>query len=382
MGNEAKETATPGDSAPESKLEEGTPELTNPEIAEKQDAAKDFGGLFGDEERPSEAELKGEEEEKKEEPEKKEEGEKPQETPDQKKGEEKKAADSEPTGKEKAEDKKEEEKKEEPEKPPEGYVPKQALAEARGQNKALKDEIQSLKAEVATLKAKPQEKAAQVQDEAEWKDFKVLSSKEFNELLDEDPSEAVKYQAKLIEYREFQRQKDDAKKAQAASQQKMQDLITDWTEKIAEAVPGIYEEGSEVGSQLATFAEQHGFGDAAYLEAMTDPRTLIIPYGQDKTYLMGPGAASLLKLLSNAQKKISNADPDKLREEIIKEHRPKIVEEVTKELTSKFKDTNTGFRSLGKVPGGGEEISGPRPLSEEEWAKLPPEKREQYLKGE
>lgn len=367
MVDTAKETATPGDSAPDQKLDEGAHEIQDPSITEKQQDSDDFGGLFEDEPRPSEAELKGEQEAPTEEPEGK-----PQET-------ESKPPDSEAKG-EKAEEKKEEEKKEEPaeQKPPEGYVPKQALSEARGQMKALKEQLASLQAENASLKAAP---APAPMDESEFKDFKVLSKSEFNDLLDEDPAEAVRYQARLIEYKDFKKSKEAAETAKAQAQHELQNKVNEWTAKIAEIVPGIYDDNSEVGKKLAVFAEEHGFTDAAYLEAMTDPRTMIIPHGQNQTFLMGPGAANFLKLLSTAHKKISDADPDKLRQKFIDEETPKIVERVTKELTAKLKGAKAvEFKSLSRVPGGGEQIDSVGPLTEEQWAKLNPEEREKLLR--
>jgi hypothetical protein len=363
----------------------GTGDVTEtPDVVARKADGEEFGGLFGDEEKQSEDDLKGESPKEDKEPE----GESSQEKEEPKKeegSEEKKAADSEPKDEPKAEEKKEQEKKEEPkegDKPPKGYVPQQALTEARGQNKALKEQLNSLQAEINTLKAKPQEPA---QDESEWKDFKVMSKKELDDLIDEDPSEALKYQARLIEYKDWKKEKAEAEKEKAESTRRMQSMVTEWTNKIAEAVPGIYEEGSEVGVQLADFAVEMGFDDATYLEAMTDPRTLITPHGQNQSYLIGPGAAGLIKLLSNAKSKVaSTADRDSLRKEIEKEIRPQIIEQVTKELTDKIKGTGkSGYKSLSSVPGGGEDVATVgRKLTEEEWAKKPPEEREKLLMGE
>lgn len=375
MGDTATETGkATGDSAPLEKLSSDTIEFPNPEIVQKEVDSMEFGGLFEDEAKPSEAELKGEEEAPKDEG-------TSQETP--KEGEKGKAADSEPAGDKKAEEKKEEKpaEKKEADKPPEGFVPHGALHEERMRAKALREEVDSLKAEIATLKAKPPKEEAPSADEAEWKDFKILSKEEFNELLDDDPSEAVRYQAKLSEYKDFQRSKKEAEAAKAQAEARTQSLISQWTNKIAETVPGIYDEGSEVGPKLATFAEENGFDDPSYLEAMTDPRTLIVPYGHNQTYLMGPGAAALLKFLHNAHSKLSGADPGKLRDEIAKELRPKIVEEVTKELTAKLKGAKAGdFTSLTSVPGSGGDVQATGPLTEEQWSKLSPEERDKYLR--
>jgi len=381
----AAASAPQGDGQTRLPSDTGTGDVTEtPDVVVRKADGEEFGGLFGDEEKQSEDDLKGESPKEDKEPE----GESSQEKEEPKEeegSEEEKPADSEPTDEQKAEEKKEEEKKEEPKeegKPPKGYVPQQALTEARGQNKALKDQLSHLQAEINTLKAKPQEPA---QDEAEWKDFKVMSKKELDELIDEDPSEALKYQARLIEYKDWKKEKAEAEKEKAESTRRTQSMVTEWTNKIAEAVPGIYDEGSEVGVQLADFAVEMGFDDATYLEAMTDPRSLITPYGQDKAYVIGPGAAGLIKLLSNAKSKVaSTADAKDLRKQIEKEIRPQIIEQVTKELTDKIKGTGkSGYKSLSSVPGGGEDVATVgRKLTEEEWAKKPPEEREKLLMGE
>lgn len=383
----AAASAPQGDGQTRLPSDTGTGDVTEtPDVVVRKAEGEEFGGLFGDEEKLTEDDLKGESPKEDKEPE----GESSQEKEEPKKeegSEEEKPADSEPKDEPKAEEKKEEEKKEEPkekapDKPPPGYVPQQALTESRGQNKALKEQISHLQAEINTLKAKPQEPT---QDEAEWKDFKVKSKKELDELIDEDPSEALKYQARLIEYKDWKKEKADAEKEKAESTRRMQSMVTEWTNKIAEAVPGIYEEGSEVGVQLADFAVEMGFDDATYLEAMTDPRTLITPHGQNQSYLIGPGAAGLIKLLSNAKSKVaSTADAKDLRKQIEKEIRPQIIEQVTKELTDKIKGTGkSGYKSLSSVPGGGEDVATVgRKLTEEEWAKKPPEEREKLLMGE
>jgi hypothetical protein len=103
----------------------------------------------------------------------------------------------EPTAKEKAEEEPkkeaEPEKKEEEGKPPAGYVEIGALKEARGQMKEQREEhsreIQTLRQEMASLK-KAQEEEEQP-DTSQWKDFKVLSDKDFQDLADTNPIDAI-----------------------------------------------------------------------------------------------------------------------------------------------------------------------------------------------
>jgi len=336
-------------------------------------AIEDFGGLFSDEAKPSEDQLKQEEPEAK-----------PSEKKDEKaKPDESKAAPPKPEGEKPKEEPKKEAKEEEPKKkeeevkkPPEGFVPKEALAQTRAQLRQGKDELARVKAQ-RTEKPAVQPKGA---DDAKWEKFKVLSDQEYDQLVEDDPIEAQKYTHRLHQFERYQETKSRAEQEARQSKEKFQSLVDQTVTKIKEAVPGIYDEDSEVASQLAEFAAQHGFDDDAYLDAMTNPATLIVPPGQDKSFLLGPGAASLIKLLNTLRAKVNAAsDPAKLREEL----EPKLREEITKELVAKFKDAGTGkFKSLTEVPGSGEkpDVTG-KVLTEEQWAKLSPEDREKYLQA-
>jgi hypothetical protein len=328
----------------------------------------EFGGLFSDEgKRPSEKELAGE-------------------TPSEKKEEAKAepAATPKPEGDKKEEPKKEakEEKKEDekkPVKPPEGFVPKEALAEARAQVRTFKDKVAQLEAKLSAKPiVQPEVKPA---EDAKWEKFKVLSDQEYDQLVEDDPIEAQKYSHKLNQFERYQGQKEAQRREAEQSKERFQSLVNQSVSRIKEAIPGIYEEGNEVASQLAEFAAQNGFEDDSYLDAMTNPATLIVPPGNDKSFLLGPGAESLIKLIHNLKAKLTTAsDPAKLKEEITKELEPKLREEITKELVTKFKDAGTGkFKSLTEVPGSGEKPDKQTPLTEEQWARLSPEDREKYL---
>jgi len=339
-------------------------------------AIEDFGGLFSDEARASDEQLKEEA---------KPEDKKPSEVKEEVKPDSK-AAPPKPEG----DLKKEPEKKEEPkkeakeekkkeEKPPEGFVRKEALAESRAKLRAVSDENARLKAQLA---AKPPVQEAPA-DESKWKNFKVKTDEELEQLIEDDPIEAQKYQAKLHKFERYQDGKREAQKEAEQSKVRFQSLVDQTVTRIKEAVPGIYDEDSEVSSQLAEFAVQHGFEDDNYLDAMTNPATLIVPPGQDKSYLLGPGAAAFIKLLHTLRAKLSTAsDPAKLKEEITKELEPKLREAITTELVSKFKDAGTGkFKSLTDVPGSGDKPEKVGPLTEEAWARLTPDEREKYLQA-
>ena len=380
-----EKTATPSEKGAEENI------LDSPEIAERKALAdEDFGGLFGDE-RPSEAELMGEEKKEDETP-STDEKEKESATPSESKEEEEKEEETEEKEQEKEEakpkekeEKPEEKEEEKEEKPPKGYVPQQALKEARADIKALKAEI----AELKSAKTAPPPSA----EDNKWKDFKVLSDEDYNKLIEDDPQEALKYDRKFRKYEKYIEQKDAVQREQRDLQKKVDSLVDEWTGNIEKAIPGIYDEESDIASGLAEFAEEHGFDDPYYLEAMTDPRTIIAPPGQNQTYILGPGAAAFLKLLSNLKEKTasqSEVTPEQKKEiqkemekSITEKLEPKIREKVTKELTAKFKAGEAeNYKSITEVPGS---EAAPDKLgkvyTEAEWAKLSQEERDKLLGG-
>jgi hypothetical protein len=375
-----KLTLPPGDT--------GTDMLKAPheeELEANAESVKDLGGLFEDEPKNTEEDLTGEtsEEEGKEKPATEEKKEEP--APVESKGDKKEEK--------KVEEKKEPEKKAEPEKkedevkpeekddkPPKGFVPIAALKESRAEIKALRDEFEALKATPAP--PPPQTKA-----DEKWKDFKVLSDEEHDALIEEDPQAAIKYGHELRKFESYTYGKNATERQVRDNQKRFNDMVEDWSAKINEAVPGVYDEESEVASELADVAKELGFDNESYLEVMTDPRTLVIPHGQREPVFLGPGVMGLLKVLSNAKSKIaSGVDSKELREEITKELRAEITEKVTKEITEKLKGPEgKTFKSITDVPGGGDEIeTGTEILTEEDWAKLKrsnPEKADEMLHG-
>lgn len=351
-------------------------------VDEPREPVSDFGPLFGDEEKFTEDQLRGTQVEDK----------KPSEevkaTPQEKKEE---PATPEPKGEAKEtkkEEKKEEEKKEEatPQPPPpKGFVPQQALTEARTQLKALKEEVGQLR---SALSQKPAEviKPIESSEDAKWKDFKELTDEEYEKLLDDEgPVETQKYDRKLRQYEKYKEQKARVEEDRARTSERLQSMISESAKKIEEAVPGIYAENSDTISRLATFAAENGFENEDYLEILTNPETLIIPKNADKPYLNGPGALGLIKLLHGLQKKLSSpTNPTELRKQVEKELEPILTERITKQLLSKMRGTDKelAYRSLTEVPGSElapEEAS--RTYSEEEWGRLPEEKRRQLLGG-
>lgn len=299
-----------------------------------------------DETAPSEAELGGEEGE-------------PEEATGEPSGTEESAAASQPTDEKKPEEEaskegpveeasgdKPEEKK--PEKPPAGYVPHAALHEQRMLRQELSQEVAELRQELADIKGK---------DLKPDKDaFKVLSDEEFDELAEEDPAEAVKYERQLNKHLREQEAIDAKNKASEDQYRQDQAIINQSIERMEKAVPGLYEEGSPVNQELGQFAIENGF-DPDFLGAMTSPSTLILPPKAKNAVLLGDGAAGLVSMIYKLRSAIKVNDPEALRAQIKTEIEKELTETITKQLMAKFKSqTGMEFKSIGDVPGASDEI--------------------------
>ncbi len=176
----------------------------------------------------------------------------------------------------------------------EGYAPHAALHETREMLKEEKAARKDLEDKVDKLAAEKAEPEPEMPD-----GFKVLTDLEFDELVDDDPQEALRYQVKLQKY---EKQQAEAKKEMGARQAQIDQVINQTVERIEKAVPGLYDEDNSISKDLADFAINSGFKDENYLEVMTNPSTIIIPAGTNNPYLLGDGAASLIELLHNLHK--------------------------------------------------------------------------------
>ena len=245
-------------------------------------------------------------------------------------------------------------------KPPEGYVPYQALSEERTKRQALTQQLADLQAENESLKSKTSEA-----EKAE--EFKVLNDAEFDELLEDDPREAIRYQYELQTY-----QREQANKA--AQEDIETEQINVAASMIQQIVPGIYDEGNKAGEELGDFAVEHGL-DPHFLTLLTDPRTKVMAAGSKGAVLMGEGAASVVSLLNNLRTRLS--DPDAQREAI----KESLREEITAEVMKKFKGGSASPGVL-DVPGDAGSIpNSGQVLSEEEFARLPEAEQEKLLAG-
>lgn len=173
-------------------------------------------------------------------------------------------------------------------KPPTGHVPHAALYEERLHRQELAREVDYLHGELNALKA------GQKADDLDA--FKVLTDEEFDELAEDDPVEAVKYQRALRKHEEEQYSKEVKRQTDQEQYYRDQTVISQSIERMEKAVFGIHEDGNPINQELTQFAIDSGF-DPDYLQAMTSPGTLILPPGAKNAVLLGDGAAGLVDLI-------------------------------------------------------------------------------------
>lgn len=253
-----------------------------------------------------------------------------------------------------------------------------------GLNTALRQErktTKQLKARVAELEAsttKDAEKDAEKDDE--FKDFKVLSNAEYDELLDDDPDEAARYLYKFNRYQDHQRKIEQGQLEKHKLQSAMTELVNDGIDAMEKIIPGITKgEAKEDAKKLTEFAIKIGF-DNDVLSALTDPGTRIITRDNDG-FILSDGAAMIVSAIKSAYD-ASSVNKDQIRKEVEAELRPIIEAEVQKTLIEKLqKDPESGFRSLDMGPGSGlKDTQIPSgPLSEADYARLTPKEREALL---
>lgn len=255
-----------------------------------------------------------------------------------------------------------------------------------GLNTALHQErkmIKQLKARVAELeteitKGSSDDKSA----DDPFKDFKVLSDQEYEELLDDDPDEATKYLYKFGRYQEHQRKVETDQRLMHDAQHQVNALINEGIEALEAVIPGISKgEAKEDVKKLTEFALKNGF-DNEVLTAITDPGTKIVTR-DNEVLILSDGAAQVVKAIKSAYE-ASTLNKDQIRKELEAELRPKIEAEVQKTLIEKLqKDPESGFRSLDMAAGSGlkEMKLTTGPISEADYARLSDKERAALLGG-
>jgi len=291
--------------------------------------------------------------------------------------------DKKPTVEEKAEKEKAAAEKE-VEKPPAGYVEIAALKEARAQLKDTREEykreIDSLRREIASMQAAlPREETP---EDKQWKDFKLLSKEEFQDLADENPIDAIKYQQDQREYEKYQEKLKAAEYEEQRQVEEDRKVVEGTIAKIKEEVPGIYDKDSEIRGSLTEFAVESGIGKTA-LGIITDPATLVLPPGAEQPVLLGEHAAEVVRMIHKVYG-LTKGGPS--RESMKKEIEKELRATIEKETLAKFKDGSLGeeFKDIGEIPSGeppDEDIFGKTDFTEEQWARLPASRRKTLLGG-
>lgn len=254
--------------------------------------------------------------------------------------------------------------------PPAGYVPLQALHEERGRRQQLAERVQQLEQYLQQQAQQPKPPAPQ---EAPKDEFKVLDEAEFDELVEEDPAEAIRYQARFAKH---QAQQAERARIAQTEQQELQRALN----RLETRIPGFYDPTAGVQAKLSDFAINLGF-DPDALAAITDPRTKIIPPGATQPIPLGERAVSVIEAIHKGYSQVANTKDEKtLRASIEKELRDSITKEVTQQLLTKIKQQNPGYVSIGETPSGEATVPGQaQTLTEAQYAKLSPAERAKLL---
>ena len=260
-------------------------------------------------------------------------------------------------------------------KPPKGFVPLAALRESRELITGLRDDLQTAQKEIAELK----KGTATKKQTSEEEEFKILSDEEFDQLAEDDPMEALRYERKLRRFEQAQliklQQEEDVKK----SASKNQELIDKAIQKVSEAIPEFFDETSNVSDEICGWVEKQGLNDKL-ISIISDPATLIWGPDEQKPVILGEGAADIVKILFKVKQEIDKADPEKLRAEIEKELREKLTKEISADVLKKVKSEGAKFVSLDETRGGETEVETTGSLlTEADYAKLDSKEREKLL---
>lgn len=259
-------------------------------------------------------------------------------------------------------------------KPPPGYVPHAALHEERMLRQKLTEEVGGLREELSALKAKV--------ETPEEDSFKILSDQEFDELAEDDPAEAVKYERRLNKYLREEAAKESKSKDEQDQYYKDQALINQSFKRMEAVVPGLHEDGNNIDQELTDFATSNGFAPD-FLAAMTSPGTLVLPPGAKEAVLLGDGAAGLVEMIYKLYSSNKANDPNTLRAQIKEEVEKELTTTITEQLMKKFKTSGLdtkGFKAIGDVPGGSGEIPGHSGgLTEAQYASMPQAERDKLL---
>jgi hypothetical protein len=257
-------------------------------------------------------------------------------------------------------------------KPPAGFVPHQALKEERIKRQELASEVERLRAEiesVKSLRSEPREEKTKADE------FKVLSDEEFDELVEESPQDAVRYQRALSKYeKELSRQ--EAEKFSRAETEKRNALSVERAvERVREKIPALYEEGSDHGEKLRDFAIKNGLSPEA-IDRLANPRTMIITPGSNTPVPLGEDAASFVEMINSV---FNGSNPEKLKADLEATIRKEVTDSVTKELMAKLNKNPAAFRDIGDSPGSSDKPTRNKEYTEDEFMRLSKKEQDAYL---
>lgn len=284
---------------------------------------------------------------------------------------------SKPDSNQEVKDEKPPEAPKDPVKPPPGFVPHQALHEERLMRRELAAEVERLRRENDLLSALPKDAPPDSPS-----DFKVLTEEEENILMSEDVVAYNKYARDLRKHQDAQSLK--------VRQEAHEKSVTDTSyRQMAAAVPGLFDEASDINAKLTDFAAQNGIVPEV-LSVLTNPKVKLMIPGRATPVLLGPATAAIVDFIHKSYQRSSapSTDPASLRQSIEAELRTSLTDEITKkvtaditkQLTDKFKTNPSGFRSIGDTPGSGD-IPKTGSFSEADFRRMTPEQQRMALGG-
>lgn len=265
------------------------------------------------------------------------------------------------------------------EKPPAGYVPKQALDEERHKRQSLSSELYQAKAKIAELESRTAKASAEKpgQESAdEFKDFKVLSQQEFDELVEDDPIEAQKYQRKETRFIEHQRAKEREERSKREFEAVQNQVLQEAVDEIDHVAPGIWDPKTGVGKELTATAEKFGISKQV-ASVMSNPGTIILDQKTGQQFILGSGAVEFVRLVKSVADFAKNNDPEALKKKLETE----IENSRAESIVRKIKTGSTGPVSLGDASSHNESIDGSVPDDEDSFARLPDDVRRKALGG-
>ena len=259
-------------------------------------------------------------------------------------------------------------------------VPLAALREARIKMGLMKDELTNLRG--ALMDA---EKRADGKNTTPVDDFKVLSTEEERALFDEDAFAYQKYKDGKAEH---ERNVESAKLQEKNEEQ----AINSARIAMNTIVPGVLENKDGIGDELTAMAAYFGM-EPEVLSILTEPSVRVTLPGTKKSIPLGSGAVALVSMLHKVHGAIRTLaefvpkDGKKPETVDMTKKEQELREQITKELMDKFKQSGTGFVSIGDASGSASEDAGKggvgknAAFSEAEYLKMSPEERRARLGG-